>query len=248
MDIATAIIVDDEQRARSVLRSLVSKSSNELKIIGEADSVRAAEELISHQPPDIIFLDINMPGAFGYELLNSFPDHNFQVIFITAYDSYAIKAFELNACDYLVKPIDRGRLSMAIEKALAEIKKNNESRDYKSLIEDIENQKQQKIIIPELNRNRVVPLHEIIAVEANGSYSKIHFEEKRELILSKNLKNFESNLPERNTFFRTHKSWLINLDHVKDILLGESEILLTNNIKAKLSRFKKADFKAVVGN
>lgn len=239
---ARAIIVDDEQRARSVLKSLVSMNSEELEIIGEADSVQSAIQLIEINTPEIIFLDINMPGLYGYELLNKIPHHNFQVIFITAYDSYAIKAFELNACDYLVKPIDRLRLSLAIGKALEAIRVKKQSQDYNKLIEEIENQRLQKIVIPELNRNRVVSLNEIVAVEASGSYSKIHFSESREITLSRNLKNFEANLPSLNNFFRSHKSWLINVDHVRDVILGDSEIILTNSVKAKLSRFKKSEF------
>lgn len=201
----------------------------------------SAVEAIRSQEPDVVFLDVQMPNYAGYEITKFFVEINFEIIFVTAYDQYAIKAFELCAIDYLVKPINRDRLVQAVEKLEKRISEKRQITDYQVLQESLKTEKLDKIIIPELGQKRVIPINELISIQAQGAYCKITTKDES-ITVSKNLRYFEDLLAGFDQFFRTHKSWVINLAYLSGYSKSNAEITLSNNNTVRLSRYRKELF------
>lgn len=237
-----ALIVDDEADARDVLEILLLREDN-VKIVGKACNVIEAVDSIKSLKPDVVFLDVEMPRHSGYELINFFDEIDFHIIFVTAYDKYALKAFEINAVDYLLKPVNRKKLHDSIKKIKDKLNDKIQLEQFQELIKEIEEKESPKIILNELGKKRVCKQDDIIAIEAQGTYSKVYFTtEDKPMMMSKNIGNFVNLFPENNSFFRSHKSWFINMNHVLNYAKGKGTIELSNNIQAKLSKYKKADF------
>ncbi len=239
------VIVDDELDAVEVMSMLLSKSTKETEIVGVASSVREAVEVINQTQPDVVFLDVEMPELPGYELIQFFEEVEFDIVFVTAYDQYAIKAFEINAIDYLLKPINRGKLDQTLEKVTDTIKLKQQYHKYKKLIESLSSNQEVKITLNEVGKKRVVNLDSIIAVEAEGTYSKVYtLENEKPILVSKNIGAFESYFPSNNLFFRSHKSWYINKNHILSYAKTKGVIELSNHVTAKLSKYKKGELEA----
>ena len=202
----SAIIIDDERLARKELASMLSEYSN-ISILGEADDVTSAVEQIDKHNPDVIFLDIQMPGESGFDLLNKI-DKELKVIFITAFDEYAIEAFEINALDYLLKPINPERLKKAV-KRLSDAKEGIKTSVKPLKYDD-------HLLITINNRLKFVPVKTIIAISAAGDYSNIVFIDEKKGLTLKTMKEWEKRLPSNN-FCRIHRSSIINLNFVDSI-------------------------------
>jgi two-component system LytT family response regulator len=243
MKITKAIIVDDEEDARDVLQTLIEFSSFPIEIIAKCKNLKEAVKEIKTGKPDIVFLDIQMPEYAGYEIINFFDEIDFEIVFVTAFDQYALKAFELGAIDYLVKPINRSRLNECLNKTLGKIENKDSITEYKNLLETLQSKKLERIVIPELNNNRILNLKNIICIQGYGSYSIVYLVEEEKLTISKNLKYFERVLPEDSDFFRSQRSWIINLSHVKKYNLNKGNILLDNGVIAKISPSKLEEFR-----
>ncbi len=241
-----AIIVDDESAARDVLHNLILRSKCAIDIIDHCIDIEQAVSAIKSKKPDVVFLDIQMPNYAGYEIASFFDSIDFEIIFVTAYDQYAIKAFELSAIDYLVKPINRLRLQEALDKLTERIEKTKDAERFHILMESMKEKKLGKIVISELGQKRIVSLSEIIAIEAKGAYSLIHLKKDDNLLVSKNLKHFESILPEGDVFFRAHKSWIISVKEVDSFNKNQGDIVLTNDVQARLSRNRMTDFEKIM--
>jgi two-component system LytT family response regulator len=237
-----ALIVDDEVAARDVLSNLLLRVSNAVEIVGTAHDVPDAVAKINLLKPDVVFLDVQMPNYAGYEIVNFFDAIDFEIIFVTAFDEYAIKAFELSAVDYLVKPINRIRLVESIEKLEQKLAQKVAVENYEILMESMRDKELGKIVITELGSKRVLQLSDIIAIEAMGAYSTIYSKNGESLLVSKNLKHFETILPEDQIFFRSHKSWIINLEHILQVSKRKGEINLTDKICARLSKYRIQEF------
>lgn len=237
-----AIIIDDEEGARNVLKNLLARTCPEVEIIQLCENVPEGVKAINKYEPDLVFLDVEMPDYAGYELIQFFEEVNFKIIFATAYDQYAIKAFELSAVDYLLKPINRQKLIDAVEKTKIQLGIKKTIENYNILLESIKENKFKKIIIPELNNRRILNLDDIIAIEAQRAYSCIYLENNKQITVSKHLGYFESALPDNNIFFRSHKSWIINLNKLVSYNKSENTIILNNDIKAKISKLRFAEF------
>ena len=237
-----AILVDDEPRARRVLGSLLGKSLKDICIVAECNSVQSAVKKIVELKPDVVFLDVQMPYYAGYEIVNFFEEINFEIIFVTAYEDYVMKAFELCAIDYLVKPVDRDRLDEALKKLDTRLEEKNKLLKYETLLNTMNSKQHSQIVIPELGNRRVLDLDKVIAIEADGAYSIFHLLNVKPLLVSKNLKYFENVLPKSGHFFRSHRGWIINLKLIKTINKTSGEIQLKQNIKAKLSRSRYSEF------
>lgn len=236
-----AILVDDEERARNVLSALLASHCPQINLMDQCKNVKEAVESIKTHQPDVVFLDIEMPEHAGYEIINFFDEINFEIIFITAYDQYAIKAFEMSALDYLLKPIEISRLKTAISKLEEKLGSRKMEENYRLLLENMEKDKIDKIVIPHNREQLILPLEKIVALEAKESYSVIHTNENKNYMVSRNLKHFESLLDESN-FFRSHKSWLINMDKVQSYSKKQLEITLEGGLTTKLSKYKKPNF------
>ncbi len=237
-----ALIVDDESAARDVLENLIVRGSNSIEIVGKCANVTEAVDKIKELTPAVVFLDVQMPNYAGYEIVDFFDEINFEIIFVTAYDQYAIKAFELSAVDYLVKPINRQRLNEAIQKLEVRVDQKGAIKNYELLRDTMKGKELGKIVISELGNKRIIQLSEIIAIEGKGAYSWLFLQDKKSLLVSKNLKHFESVLPENDVFFRSHKSWIINLDLIQEVNKGKGEILLSESVTARLSKYRLTEF------
>lgn len=240
-----AILVDDEESARNVLTNLLTRFCPQIEIIQSCTNVLSAVEAIKEHQPDVVFLDIEMPNYAGYELVSFFENVNFEIIFVTAYDKYAIKAFEISAVDYLLKPVEIDRLKQAVEKLTSKAELQSSSKNYNALKENLKSEHVSKLVVRKNDSQEVIAIEDIIAIEAQEAYSCIHTNSATHL-MSKNLKHFETILEQNTSFFRSHKSWIINLNNVQSFSKTKLEIELNNNIVAKLSKYKKPDFEIAI--
>ncbi len=198
-----SIIVDDEELAREDLKVLL-KDFSEIEIIGESETVEETKTLIKKLDPDLIFLDIQMPGKSGFDLLEEM-QINAKIIFVTAYDEYAIRAFEVNAKDYLLKPVNKERLSLALER----LKTEQESEDnVQTKLESNDS-----IFLMVNNHYQFVKIGSIIKITSAGNYSEIYTSSKLKGLVLKSLKDWEVKLP-GNYFVRIHRNAIINLEYV----------------------------------
>ncbi len=238
-----AILIDDEESARNVLSNLMARFCPEVNILQTCANVTEAIDAINTHQPDVVFLDIEMPNYSGFELVNFFEEVNFEIVFVTAYDKYAIKAFEVSAVDYLLKPIEIERLKSAIEKVKQRVHlKNN---NYQALSDNLKNEQLTKLVVRKNDSQEIVAIEDIIAIEAQEAYSSI-YTENGTFLMSKNLKHFETLLENNADFFRSHKSWIINLKKVESFSKSTSEIQLKSGLVAKLSKYKITEFEEVI--
>jgi len=238
-----AIIVDDEEAGVESLQLLLKKYCPGVQVSATANSVSEAEEKINANPPDIIFLDIAMPFANGFELLKRIKSKNFSVVFTTAYNEYALKAIKHNALDYLLKPIDSDELIAAVKKC--EEKQDSGSPDMKkieSLMATLaHSQKAQKLPIPTLEEIMYVDVDNILRMEADSNYTHIYLSDKQKLTSSKTLKDYEQMLIGQK-FFRVHKTHIINLGYVRKYIKGEGGyVVMADGASVEVSRQKKAE-------
>ncbi|MGM0612711.1 MAG: LytR/AlgR family response regulator transcription factor [Bacteroidota bacterium] len=233
-----AIIVDDEKNSREALRILLEENCPDVEVTAEADGYQSAVKLINEMKPDLIFLDIQMPDGNGFRVLEDTQHINKEVIFTTAHDKFAIKAFKYSAMDYLLKPIDTGELKNAVEKV-----KNAKSSDVNSsielLLENIrKKEKPDKLVLSTIEGINVVSIQNIIHCQSDDYYTRFFFEEGKSILVSKTLKEYEQILKDHN-FIRPHKSHLINIRHIKRYIKAESYIVLTDSSQIPVSRRKR---------
>jgi two-component system LytT family response regulator len=215
MNIRT-VIIDDETNAREAIKAMLSFNFKEIEIVGEADGVFEGLKVIREQSPDLVFLDIRMGDGTGIDLLQRLDEINFSLIFLTAYDEYALKAFKYSATDYLLKPIDIDDLTSAIEK----VKKNmsHPQIDMQALLNSLKptDNTEKKIVLKTSDSIHLVKISAIIRCEASGNYTQFFFEDRKPLMVSKPLKDFDETLSD-SAFFRPHQSHLININKIDHI-------------------------------
>ncbi|MGB1103842.1 MAG: LytR/AlgR family response regulator transcription factor [Crocinitomicaceae bacterium] len=242
-----AIIIDDEASARSLLTQLLNRFFPEIEVISSAHDLPSGVASIKKHQPDLVFLDVEMPNYAGYEITQFIDTIDFEIIFITAFDQYAIKAFEMSAVDYLLKPIDIDRLRKAISKFKEKQSLNGMEKAYQALKSNLENESFSRVIIPHQGQQKVIQTADILAFEASEAYTSIHTRDGKYMV-SKNLKHFENLLQEHPRFFRTHKSWLINLDFIQSYSKSNLTLVLSDDLNSKVSKYKKADFEQAFNN
>ncbi|MBG0859705.1 MAG: response regulator transcription factor [Bacteroidales bacterium] len=229
-----AAVIDDEEPSREVLCNYLKEFCMDVEVVATASSVKTAFRVINKYKPDLVFLDIEMPDGKGFDLLKMYEKIDFKVIFVTAYSEYAIKAFRVNAVDYLLKPVKIDELQAAVEK----VRNNRNDTSYPVRIAEIlkslsgDQSVQQTIVIPHMKGFDVLKVNEIIMCKADGYCTILFLEGNRKVISSRNLKQYESLLAEHN-FIRVHHSYLANLGHVTGYT-KQGEIILTENNKAFL--------------
>ncbi|OWP82258.1 DNA-binding response regulator [Flavobacterium covae] len=209
-----AIIIDDEKRARLNLSILLKEYCPEINIIAECENLPEGVKSIRKNKPDLIFLDIEMPGHSGLELLDFFDENeiNFKIIFTTAYQEYAIQAFKFSAIDYLLKPINPKELVDATTRFSKEKEKIN---NYQILKENLKEDTFRKIAVPSGNSLVFIEINDILFIKGEGAYSEISFTNNDKLLVSRNLKNFEDIICEQKNFIRIHKSFILNTNYIK---------------------------------
>jgi two-component system LytT family response regulator len=240
-----ALIVDDEFNARNNLKILIDEFCPELKIVGLVDSAEEARKVIEKEKPDVVFLDIAMPKEDGFSLLKSYENRNFSVVFTTAYNEYALKAFKENAIDYLEKPISIEDLQKAVQKVL-KVHGSNEQRtpaELSDLLDEATEGKNDRISIPTRDGYIIIRNTDIIHLEASDNYTMIYLIDGSRHLSSKNIKVYEENL-NQEVFFRTHKSHIINVEHhLKEFSRSEGNMaVLTNGINVPIARRKMSNF------
>lgn len=239
------ILIDDERLAREELKSLL-KDYTEIEIIGEAKNGEEGIQMINDLKPDLIFLDISMPGMTGFEMLKNLPEIP-RVIFVTAYDDYALEAFKVNALDYILKPIDPDRLEEAIAKL-----KDKEDQEFES-DESYDRSTRvlsstDRIFIKDNEKCFFVRLSEVRLLESDGNYVKVHFGKNRPMIL-RSLNRFEERL-DKEVFFRANRKFIVNLDHIVSIenwFNGGLQVELETGEKIEISRRQAIRFKETFG-
>lgn len=239
------IIVDDEESAREYLAGALTRYCPDVRITGQASNVKEAEHLIRSSPPHLVFLDIEMPRENGFELLKKFEEISFEVVFVTAYEKYAVKAFKLSALDYLLKPIDLDELQHVVRKAAEKIhSKKLFPEQYKALLEKVSNRENPftRISIPMVNGYEFILLTEIIYLKAESSYTQFFLKGGRRIMATRTLKEFEDILSDLN-FYRVHKSSMINLSAMTRYIKGEGGIVqLEEGHEVEVSRRSKEGF------
>ncbi|MFK7783922.1 MAG: LytR/AlgR family response regulator transcription factor [Crocinitomicaceae bacterium] len=243
-----AIIIDDEADARKVLSTLIDFSPHPIEIVAFCGNLEQGVAEIKEHRPDVVFLDIQMPKFAGYEIVDFFDEINFEIVFVTAFDQYALKAFELSAIDYLVKPVNRARLNETLKKITETVQQKRTIIEFELLRDSLVNRKSEKIVIPEIGMNRVLKLDDIICIQGQGNYSTIYLLDAKKVTVSKNLKYFERVIDPELTFFRTQKSWIINTEHVQNFNRNKGIIQMSQGIEAKLSINRVKEFDALFAN
>ncbi|MCB0400780.1 MAG: response regulator transcription factor [Flavobacteriales bacterium] len=240
----SAVIIDDEQDARDTLSGLMATYAPDVELLGQAENVNEGLELIIKTQPDIVFLDVEMPGSTGFDLLQAFKHPTFEVIFTTAHSNYALQAIKLSAIDFLLKPIDSSELVEAVNKAADVINKEQLNKKLETFIANISNKEAQelKIVIPSAKGFKVSVLKDVLYLQADRNYTHIYFTDGSQELASKSLKEFDDMMSDKG-FFRAHQSFLINMNHVIGFTKGKnSSVKLLHDVEIELARSKKAEF------
>ncbi len=236
-----AVIVDDEDNSLEALTILLQKYCPDVQVIGSAQTVASAIELIDTLKPELVFLDIALPDGQGFEVLEEVGYTGFEVIFTTAYDQYALKAFDFSALDYLLKPISAEKLQQSVER-FEKIRKEENYEDRVSVLKDSLNNRNERIILSSMDGFDVYKIADIIRCEANGSYTTFYIKSGQRVITSKTLNNFERLLSDLS-FVRVHSKHLINLEFVKKYISGRGGyIVFEDGSQVDVSERKKKEF------
>ena len=229
----TAIIVDDELHGRENLKKIIEDYCQEVEVLGCANSVVRAKELVNEYKPDVVFLDINMPVLNGFDFLEEYDDRNFMVVFVSAHEEFGINAVKAGAVDYLLKPVNIKELKQTVKKLL--ILKNKIIRA--EAVHDTD-----KLVLPASHGFDVLVFDDLIRFEAEGCYTKVVIKGEKNKLVSRTLKDFEDTLP-KEKFFRLHKSHLINLKYIKEYsTLSGNFVTMTDGSKIEISRRKVPEF------
>ena len=244
-----AVIVDDSSQARKLLRLMLTEIAPDVVIKGEAANVSDAVALIQQVLPDVVFLDIEMPGKSGLQLVDELSRTvvPYEVIFTTAYNEYALKAFRLSAIDYLLKPIDENQLAEAVEKIrLVKSAQQSEIR-LQHFLKNMKNEGEATLSVPALNGYIFLKVVDVLYIKANGSYTEIYTAGKPPITVSKNLKYFENALSTFEQFVRVHRSFLVNTQHMKRFdKTDRGTIVMNDDAEIDLARDRREAFFSVV--
>jgi two-component system LytT family response regulator len=232
-----AILIDDEPNCLKVLEWELQNSCPNVEVLGLFSSGKEGLKALQQHQPDVVFLDVDMPYMNGFEMLELVPDIDFEVVFTTAHDEYAVKAFKINAIDYLLKPIDEDELQAAIKK----VEDKQQTKNKKSTIAADDPRKNiiRKIALPTFEGLVFVEVDQIIYCQSDNNYTKIFLKEGKDLFISKTLKELEELLGNYH-FYRVHNSFVVNLNEIKNYVKADGGYLvMSNEGKVRVSRSKK---------
>ncbi len=233
------VIVDDEPKTRALLRALVTEHAEGVEIVGEADSVQAAEQLILKSKPDIVLLDVQMGDGLGFDLLPRVKHLELQVIFVTAYNQYVIRALRAGAVDYIEKPINPDELTEALKRTEAAIAKSSKEK-YKTLIQALRTSEQEPIAVPTRSGLKYLKVSSIAYVKAEGAYTSFHFDDgTKPLLVSRMMLDIQDPL-EQVGFVRPHRSYLINTRKISELVRTDGgAVILTDGSRIPFSKSHK---------
>lgn len=235
-----AIIIDDEARSRKLLQTLIEEYCESVEVRALADDVPSGVQAINREEPDLVFLDIEMPGYTGFQLLDFFEDINFEIIFTTAYKEYALQAFQVSAIDYLLKPIQIDQLLRAVGRVEKRIHQAFQQQRMAALRENLQQEGLvSKIALPVSDGLFFVDVSNIIYLCAERSYCNVYLADGNQMLVSRNLKEFEEML-QHPFFFRSHRSFLINLNYVEQFVKKDGGyITMSNGDMVNISRDRR---------
>lgn len=232
-----ALIIDDEQKGRNAVKNCIVNHAPDLTVLGEAENVAEGIKAIETHKPEIVFLDIDMPDGTGFDLLEQLPNINFKLIFVTAHENYAVKAFKYSAIDYLLKPIDPDDFSEAIAKLKSESRLDSIEEKVALLLEN--KNRFERIALPTSMGLKMVELTEIIHLKSDNNYTFFYLKGGLKILVSKTLKTYDNLLAEEG-FYRVHKSHLVNISCVREYLNGEGgTVVMEDGAEIEVSRRKK---------
>ncbi|MCX7743277.1 MAG: LytTR family DNA-binding domain-containing protein [Flavobacteriales bacterium] len=237
-----AVLIDDEEGARIALRGLLNQYCEDVEIVTECSNVPDGAIAINRYQPDVVFLDIEMPEYNGFELLDFFKEINFEIVFVTAYSQYAVRAFEVSAIDYILKPVEIESLKSALEKVKQKRSQSNIMQRLELMKTTYKGDDVRKIALPMSDGLLFVDINEIVFFEADRAYTNVFLNNGSKITVSKPMRTFEDILDNRLFFYRPHRSYLINLNYIKKYVRGESLIMMDNNIIVSVSRERKQEF------
>ena len=243
-----AIIIEDEPVSREMLTLMLQRHKAAIEIIDTCSNPTDGIESIAQHQPDLIFLDIQMPKMNGFDMLKKISNINFEVIFTTAFDQYAINAIRTSALDYLLKPVDDEDLTAAIEKCKNRMMEKKTKQQFENLFNNLNNNNplDKTLALAASDGISFVKMCDILRVEANGRYAKFYLLNKETILVSKTLGDFEEILS-ANQFFRIHDSSIINLNHVKKYTRGDGgTVLLSDNTELDVARRRKEEFMKLI--
>ncbi|MEY3399103.1 MAG: hypothetical protein RL220_1697 [Bacteroidota bacterium] len=249
MKVIKVLIVDDEVKARNVLRHLIEAHLPNVGEVRQAGSVDEALEVLDHYSPDIVFLDVEMPYRNGFDFLRSVRDPQFDVIFTTAFNQYAVQAIRFSALDYLLKPVDPEELIQAVDRHVQQSAGEPHSRElYRNLVENVgkEDIARFRIAVPSTEGVQFFMVADILRLEAEGSYTRIVLTNRKPFVASRTLKHFEEMLADF-PFIRTHKSHLVNQAHITGMTAGRDHVILSDDSRIEISRRKKDEVMKLLG-
>lgn len=247
-----AILIDDDINLREGMKGLLSLYAPDINIIGEADSVESGVEIVSKLNPQVIFLDIQMNDGTGFDMLEKLSEINGKVtshvVFVTAYEHYAIKAFRFSALDFLLKPVEPEELEKVIDKIRAVLEKDNDYSHIDLLLENIRKKADnfKRIALSNSDGIHLLDISDIIRCESDDNYTKFYIKNRKPILISKTLKEYEELLTEHD-FVRIHQSHLINLAYVKSYIKKENGIvLMTDDSQLPISQRKKEQLQEII--
>lgn len=243
------LLIDDEPKARKLLEVLLQENCFEVTEIFTAKDLLSGVELIKKESPKIVFLDIEMPEHSGLEIFD-FIDcnaYNFEIIFTTAYSEYAVQAFELSAIDYLLKPLREDKLKEAVEKAIKNLGKSQINLKLEELRKGLQTLEFNKIGLPITDGIKFVNFNDIIMLKADGMYALVYLVDSNPVLLSKPLKYFTGLIEGKLAFYKPHRSYLINLKHIKQYYKKDGGyIVMDNDEMVSISKDKKDEFLTII--
>jgi two-component system LytT family response regulator len=238
------VVIEDEDHGRKMLLEMLRENCMQINVLGEADSVKTGLVVIEEQKPQLVFLDIELKSETSFQILEQVPKINFELIFTTAFDHYALKAIKICAIDYLLKPIDLNELRIVVAKAEKRINRAYLNKNLEVLLSNIKtsSQNNHKIALPTPEGLLFVNVRDIIYCESDGPYTKFIFKHADKIVTSKHLKEYED-LLSRYDFFRIHKSSLVNLQQVQKYIRGDGGyLIMSNGATLDVSKQRKEDF------
>ena len=233
------VIIDDEKNAREALLGVLESNYPEINIVGQADGVFSGLQLIEKLQPDLVFLDIKMKDGTGFDLLSRLSDISFSLVFLTAYDEYALKAFRFSATDYLLKPIDPDDLDEALRRVKK--KQDNQQLNIEALLNNLQQKRddEKKVVLKTAEAIHIIKVAQIISCTASGNYTEFTIHGRKTLLVSKPLKEFDELLTPMN-FFRPHQSHLVNLAHIEHVDKKDGyTIIMTNGSQLPVATRKR---------
>ncbi len=249
----STLIVDDEPKSRNLIATILAKYCPQVELLGAVGNITEAYELIQKQSPQLLLLDIEMPHGTGFDLLRKVDRSDFEVVFVTGFDHYALQAIKFHALDYLLKPVDALEMVAAVKKAQQNWEGKKDQERLRQLLRNLKepDPSSHQLAIPTIDGREYVPIHQILYCTADGSYTSFTLDGGRLLVSSKNLGEYEKILPDVNEtfqhcFFRVHHRYLINISYIQKYNRKDNFIQMDDQSTISIAHRRKAKFQKIL--